>query len=280
MAKNPKKEVILDDFSSEADVDTIDDIELQEDEEVVNLLYQLAQEAISAAPTEPQPIELLPMPRPKSSLNLKGFDVHYHRVSYLLDSGAPIAGWVTIAIPSDSDEILEKDSVARYLDSYTMVRMGGTKEEASQLFIRQVKEDVDKMLRVDSAVKLFDQPQQFFDDLKFYSLDSVPLPQDGYSIFDGRIKFDEHGENDICFHAFRCKQNASVYIQSEDKLETISVYEELVGWRANDSWHEVIAECLMERLAISNAGLAIDFGSFIALRWNHQPFAFQKPIFE
>nr|DAT03873.1 MAG TPA: NADPH-dependent 7-cyano-7-deazaguanine reductase [Caudoviricetes sp.] len=278
MAKKPKKEVILDDFRPEADVDTIDDVELQE--EPVNLLYQLAQASIAIKPTEPQPIELLPMPRYKSSLKLKGFDVHYHRISYLLDSGAPVAGWVTIAIPSDSEEILEKDSVARYLDSYTMARMGRAKDEANQLFIRQVKEDIDKLLRVDSIVKLFDEPQKFFDSSKFYSLDSIPFPHDDFKLQSGRTGFDEHGEALICFHAFRAKQNASVYIGARDKLETISLYESLVSWRQNESWHEVVADLLMEELSFSKSAIVIDFGSFIALRWNLVPFAFQKPLID
>mgnify|MGYP000876201872 CR=1 FL=1 len=279
MAKKPKKtEVILDDFHQESDVDTIDDVELQEEPE--NHLYRIALASVSVKPTEPQPIELISLPRHKSSFELKGYDIHYHRIFYLLDSGAPIAGWATIAIPLDSDEILEKDSVERYLDSYTMVRMGRTKEEAKQQFVSKAKEDVDKLLRVNSIVKLYDQPQQFFNAERFYSLDANLLPHDDFTMKSGRVVYDKDGETVICFHAFRAKQNASIYIEVEDKLDTIGLYHELVSWRQNDAWHEVVADLLMEELSITKAGLAIDFGSFIALRWNHSPFAFQKQIIE
>ena len=272
MAKKPKKtEVILDDFHQEPDVDTIEPVE--------NSLYRIALASVSVKPTEPQPIELIALPRHKSSLNLKGYDIHYHRISYLLDSGAPIAGWATIAIPSDSDELIEKQSIKVYLESYTMVRMGRTKEEAKQQFVSKVKEDVEKLLRVDTIVKLYDQPQQFFNAERFYSLDANLLPHDDFKK-SSRATYDKDGETAICFHAFRAKQNGSIYIEAEDKLDTIGLYHELVGWRQNDAWHEVVADLLMEELSISKTGLAIDFGSFIALRWNHSPFAFQKLLIE
>ncbi len=71
-----------------------------------------------------------------------------YEFSCLLNNGFPISGWLRWSYPSDSECIVESKSAKLYLNSYNMVKMGETVEEAIGNCEIQIEKHFREILKV------------------------------------------------------------------------------------------------------------------------------------
>jgi len=106
---------------------------------------------------------LNPMPRKlaREGWNIKGdefvgYDTwHCHEATFLLNSGAPIAGTLKYVYPSNSKYMVESKSAKLYLNTFDMCKMGQSVDTAIQNYEAQVKADLEKVLETNVEVKFF-----------------------------------------------------------------------------------------------------------------------------
>jgi 7-cyano-7-deazaguanine reductase len=106
---------------------------------------------------------LNPMPR---KLAREGWDIkgdefvgydawHCHEATFLLNSGAPIAGTLKYVYPSNSKYMVESKSAKLYLNTFDMCKMGQSVDTAIQNYELQVKADLENALETNVDVKFF-----------------------------------------------------------------------------------------------------------------------------
>ena len=93
---------------------------------------------------------LNPMPRSEGRKDwgikgdeFHGWDVwHCHEATFLIDSGAPVAGTLKIKYSSDSKYMVESKSAKLYINSFDMCKMGATVEKAISAYEKQIADDL------------------------------------------------------------------------------------------------------------------------------------------
>jgi 7-cyano-7-deazaguanine reductase len=85
-----------------------------------------------------------------------GYDAwHCHEATFLLNSGAPIAGTLKYVYPSNSKYMVESKSAKLYLNTFDMCKMGQSVDTAIQNYESQVKADLENVLETNVDVKFF-----------------------------------------------------------------------------------------------------------------------------
>ena len=83
----------------------------------------------------------------------EGIDVwHCHEASFLTNNGLPVAGTLKFSYPATSELMVESKSAKLYLNSFDMCRMGDSIKDATENYIRQIKQDLENLLKVNLEV--------------------------------------------------------------------------------------------------------------------------------
>lgn len=211
-----------------------------------------------------------------------GMDVwHCHEATFLLDSGAPIAGTIKFAYSSDSDCMVESKSMKLYLNSFDMCKMGKTIQEAIINYEFQIKTDLERALNTLVSVKFFvsgaDIVGQFpllgyIDLFHFLGTDLESEKITDYSAGKNYIKFykpdfrgsSSKGRDEIYINKFctnvlrsRCrhtkqKDTGTAFISINTKnclVQPMSLFKQIVSLREVNEFHEFCSEQLYAEIA-------------------------------
>ena len=199
-----------------------------------------------------------------------GYDCwHAYEASFILANGMPVSGVLKIVYPSTSPDIVESKSLKLYLGSYNMTVMGKTRTEGIGHFIRQVKEDLDKLLSTEVQVCFFQEPPSGlpFDFKDYKVLENHIQPEEiNFSIYqehpaylNENIKEEQSsGEIKVCTHLLKsnCKITrqpdwGSIYIHLKGKKlpDELSLLKYIVSLRCENHFHEEICEMTFKRLS-------------------------------
>ena len=230
------------------------------------------------------PSLLNPMPRKlaREGWGIKGnefvgVDVwHCHEATFLLSSGAPIAGTLKFVYPSHSDFMVESKSMKLYLNSFDMCKMGVTVQEAISNYESQVRHDLQIALKCDVQTKFFVSGSDivghfplvgYIDLFQFLGTDLETESFTDYSAETSHIKFDtpdfngsyKIGKDEIYYNKFstnalrsRCrhtkqKDTGTAFISINTKnclVNPVSLFKQIVGLREVNEFHEFCAEKL------------------------------------
>ena len=227
---------------------------------------------------------LNPMPRKLARENwgitgreFVGVDVwHCHESTFLLESGAPIAGTLKFSYPSDSPYMVESKSMKLYLNSFDMCKMGSTITEAIINYEMQVKFDLEKIIESAVSVKFFMSGSDivgtfpmvgYIDLFQFLGTDVESTNFTDYNSEKNHITFQKPefkgakfiGKEEIYYNRFftnalrsRCrhtkqKDTGAAYISINTKnclIDPMSLYKQIVSLREVNEFHEFCAEKL------------------------------------
>ena len=229
---------------------------------------------------------LNPMPR---KLAREGWDIsgdefvgydtwHCHEATFLLNSGAPVAGTLKYVYPADSKYMVESKSAKLYLNTFDMCKMGQSIDTAISNYELQVKSDLEKVLETNVEVKFFKSgedasgifPMGGYIDLQTFLgtdlenieitdynaehnhliFDKVNFPGIGYNAKKNKElysnKFFTNALRSRCRHT-KQKDTGAAYI-SINTLSTVicpaSLYKQIVSLREVNEFHEFCAEKL------------------------------------
>src|SRR6056300_1765718 len=86
----------------------------------------------------------------------KGVDVwNAYEVSAITTKGQPVAGFLKIVCPADSEFHVESKSIKLYLNSLNMTPLGETAQECIAVIEARVKRDLDELLETTTTVSFF-----------------------------------------------------------------------------------------------------------------------------
>lgn len=229
---------------------------------------------------------LNPMPRKlaRDGWSIKGnefvgYDTwHCHEATFLLNSGAPIAGTLKYVYSCDSEFMVESKSAKLYLNTFDMCKMGQSLDTAIHNYETQVKTDLEKALNTSVEVKFFASgedeqgifPMSNYIDLQTFlandlenmeftdynaeknhlEFEKANYPGYGYSVKDNKAlysnKFFTNALRSRCRHT-KQKDTGAAYI-SINTLESVvkpcSLFKQIVSLREVNEFHEFCAEKL------------------------------------
>lgn len=234
------------------------------------------------------PTLLNPMPRKlaRETWGIKGdefvgMDVwHCHEATFLLDSGAPVAGTLKFAYRSDSEYMVESKSMKLYLNSFDMCKMGTTIADAIVNYEHQVKVDLECILESQVQTKFFMSGADivgnfpltgYIDLFQFLGSD---IEVENFTDYNARQNYIEFykpdfngavskGSDQIYYNKFftnalrsRCrhtkqKDTGAAYISVNTKnclLQPISLFRQIVSLREVSEFHEFCGEQLYTEL--------------------------------
>lgn len=229
---------------------------------------------------------LNPMPRKlaRDSWKIKGdefvgYDTwHCHEATFLLNSGAPIAGTLKYTYSSDSQYMVESKSAKLYLNTFDMCKMGQSIDSAIQNYETQVKIDLETVLQTEVDVKFFKSgdeenaifPMTGYIDLQTFlgkdlenleiidynaeqnhlEFEKVNYSGYGYSIKENKAlyanKFFTNALRSRCRHT-KQKDTGAAYISIntiDSVLKPCSLFKQIVSLREINEFHEFCAEKL------------------------------------
>jgi len=230
------------------------------------------------------PTLLNPMPRKlaRDGWDIKGtefvgFDTwHCHEATFILNSGAPIAGTLKFTYSSDSEYMVESKSMKLYLNSFDMCKMGSTIQEAILAYELQVKADLETYLKTEVKTKFFVSGSDivgtfpmvgYIDLFPFLGKDIETCEFSDYDAKENHITFDKPNfkgfskkdSQEIYVNRFftnalrsRCrhtkqKDTGTAFISVETKnclINPMSLYKQIVSLREVNEFHEFCAEKL------------------------------------
>ena len=230
------------------------------------------------------PTLLNPMPRKlaRDGWDIKaedfvGFDTwHCHESTFLLGSGAPIAGTLKFTYSSDSEFMVESKSMKLYLNSFDMCKMGNSIQEAILAYELQVKQDLEKYLNTEVKTKFFISGSDivgtfpmvgYIDLFSFLGKDIETEQITDYLASTNHISFDKPSfkgrskkdsqeiyVNRFCTNALRSrcrhtkqKDTGTAFISINTKnclVNPVSLFKQIVGLREVNEFHEFCAEKL------------------------------------
>jgi 7-cyano-7-deazaguanine reductase len=232
------------------------------------------------------PSLLNPMPRKlaREGWGIKGdefvgYDTwHCHEATFLLNSGAPVAGTLKYTYPSDSKYMVESKSAKLYLNTFDMCKMGQSLDSAIENYEQQVKTDLEQALETSVDVKFFKSgdeineifPMTGYIDLQSFlgkDLESIEITDYnaeknhlefekvnysgyGYSVQNDKAlyanKFFTNALRSRCRHT-KQKDTGAAYI-SINTLNSVvkpeSLFKQIVSLREVNEFHEFCAEKL------------------------------------
>lgn len=222
---------------------------------------------------------LVPMPRAlgRKDWNIEnetfiGVDVWQgHESTFLLNNGLPVAGTLKIIYFANSEFMVESKSFKLYLNSFDMCKMGATFEEAVDNYERQIRSDLQDILKTDIKVSflphgshwLAQDPTIEFEDLY------VIIPQEeletltitDFNSKEKHLKFSEDDRSNSyrvftnvlrsrCRHT-KQKDSGSVYVYVKTKLSTLdltSLLKQIISFRETNEFHELCCDKLYSDL--------------------------------
>jgi 7-cyano-7-deazaguanine reductase len=230
------------------------------------------------------PTLLNPMPRKlaRDGWGIKGdefvgFDTwHCHESTFLLESGAPIAGTLKFTYSAESEYMVESKSMKLYLNSFDMCKMGSTIQEAILNYELQVKADLEKYLKTEVKTKFFISGSDivgtfplmgYIDLFPFLGVDIESETFTDYEAKENHITFNKANfkgcckKNEVEIYAnkfftnalrSRCrhtkqKDTGTAYISINTKnclVDPMSLYKQIVSLREVNEFHEFCAEKL------------------------------------
>lgn len=196
-----------------------------------------------------------------------GFDAwHAYEAGFLLDNGMPVAGLLKIVYPATSPDIIESKSLKLYLGSYNMTPMGPNREEGAANFIRQIKQDLSRILSTDVEVSFYTtQPEEMSFDFEGYETleEILPPEQAEFTVYRERPEYlaenvcTSSTEIKVCSHLLKsnCKITGqpdwgSIYIHLKGPRvpDRVSLLKYIVSLRNENHFHEEICEMTYKRL--------------------------------
>lgn len=230
------------------------------------------------------PSLLNPMPRKlaRDGWNIKGNEFvgtdvwHCHESTFLIDSGAPVAGTLKFAYSSDSEYMVESKSMKLYLNSFDMCNMGASLQEAIINYEYQIKCDLEKALQTNVDVKFFvsgaditgqfpligyiDLFQFLGTDIEYDTFNDYSAKENHLTFYKPDFKGSSSKNNDqIYINKFftnalrsRCrhtkqKDTGTAYISINTKnclIQPMSLFKQIVSLREVNEFHEFCAEKL------------------------------------
>jgi 7-cyano-7-deazaguanine reductase len=208
-----------------------------------------------------------------------GYDTwHCHEATFLLNSGAPIAGTLKYVYPSNSKYMVESKSAKLYLNTFDMCKMGQSIDTAIENYETQVKADLEKALETNVEVKFFKSGEDesgifpmagYIDLLTFLGKDVETIDITdynaernhlefakanysgfGYSVKDNKAlytnKFFTNALRSRCRHT-KQKDTGAAYISIntiDSVLCPISLFKQIISLREVNEFHEFCAEKL------------------------------------
>jgi 7-cyano-7-deazaguanine reductase len=206
-----------------------------------------------------------------------GYDTwHCHESTFLLSSGAPIAGTLKFTYSSDSEFMVESKSMKLYLNSFDMCKMGSTIEQAINAYETQVRNDLEAALKTEVKTKFFVSGSDivstyplvgYIDLFPFLGKDIETSNITDYAARENHLQFktadfkgqanvngDEIYANRFTTNALRSrcrhtkqKDTGAAYISIDTKnclIDPMSLYKQIVSLREVNEFHEFCAEKL------------------------------------
>lgn len=194
-----------------------------------------------------------------------GFDSwHAYEVSFLLDSGMPVAGVLKITYPSDTVCIVESKSLKLYLGSFNMHKLGTTRQAGIQLLVECIVTDLSRLLQTEVKASFFLQPPSHspFDFNGYKLLEEEVAENTRFSIYQEHPAYlseetEGKGEKKICSHLLKsnCKITGQpdwgsifIRIKAANLPADQSLLRYVVSLRNENHFHEEICEMVYKRL--------------------------------
>lgn len=197
----------------------------------------------------------------------QGYDCwHAYEASFLLDNGMPVSGILKIVYPSGSPFLVESKSLKLYLGSYHMTPMGKDKPTGISNYIRQVTEDLNKLLSTHVDVHFFsDFPSEAPFDFTGYEIleDFIQPDNVSFSVYQEHPAYlqenirPKSGEIKIGSHLLKsnCKITGQpdwgtiyIHLKARTLPDERSLLKYIVSLRNENHFHEEICEMTYKRL--------------------------------
>jgi 7-cyano-7-deazaguanine reductase len=201
-----------------------------------------------------------------------GRDVwHCHEATFLLNSGAPVAGTIKFAYDARSEFMVESKSAKLYMNSFDMCKMGNTVDEAIANYVAQISHDLSTVLQTEVEVNFFESGSDIngssigqYSDLHYVlrnELHNITITD--YTLETPHIRFIKSDDATVisnystnvlrsnCRHT-KQKDTGTAYITvitSGAYIDPMSLYEHIVSLRSVNEFHEFCAEKLYVELA-------------------------------
>jgi 7-cyano-7-deazaguanine reductase len=207
-----------------------------------------------------------------SNLPFVGFDTwNCFEASFLTEQGLPVAGYVKIVYPCESQCIVESKSLKLYLNSYNMSKFGETAAKGIDIVVDQIEADLSEFLDTRVSVNWFTS----YDVHEWGAINyTYSTFEDINSIVDlDYIKFDVFDEDPELIEYFdptggtakdqfkcdmlrsNCKVTSqpdwgTVFVRYEGKreLDLTSFVKYIVSFRNENHFHEEVVEMIYKRL--------------------------------
>jgi len=199
-------------------------------------------------------------------LPFTGGDVwHAWEAGFMTNKGMPVCGVLKIIYPAASECIVESKSLKLYLNSFNMERLGETVNDGIQHYVKTIRNDLEKLLKVPVQVNFFVQKPSHapFDFHGFKVLEQMPGVEN--LMFENfvdspqllALSHDRPSEIRVATHLLRsnCKithqpdwGSAFIHMKSEQTPDVMSILKYIVSFRNENHFHEEICEMLYKRL--------------------------------
>jgi len=227
-------------------------------------------------PDRADPSLLVPIPRELNRTAYKitdeiftGYDSwNCYETSFLLNNGYPVSGVLVIEYLSNSECIVESKSLKLYLNSYNMMRMGYSIDEAISQFTDCVEYDLNRALNTHVSVSFVQNSQKPcvvpLYNVDFLSIDDLvdvsSLQFDTYNEDPSLIKAVESSTDTVQrLHTSALRSNCRVtnqpdwgdvyiHIRGKRLVDPGSLLQYIVSMRQENHFHEEICEMMYARL--------------------------------
>jgi len=224
-----------------------------------------------SAPTSYTPEILVKVPREENRRDyditndiITGYDDWYaYECSTVTDSGIPVYFGLNIRYPSNSKYIVESKSLKLYFNSFNMEKLGKTRTEAIQEYLRRAKKDLEALLETEVQFGIFDSNEYFtslegqFEDLtNIVKVDNISVTE--FKEAPEVLKYYDT-QTDIAWKFSGLRSNckitnqpdfATVYIKMQGSRAPVpeSLIQYLASFRNESHFHEECCEMIYKRL--------------------------------
>lgn len=222
------------------------------------------------------PSLLVKIPR---SLNREGYGLtgeefvgvdtwNAYEVSAITTKGQPVAGFLKIVCPADSEFHVESKSIKLYLNSFNMTQIADNAKDCMKAIESRVRRDLDELLETNTTVSFYASKKEV-EDLSFagYSdiseitnldeIDFTAFKSDSSQLEGGYI--DENKQGEVRFSSNLLRSNCRVtnqpdwgdiyiYLKGKDLPTPESLAKYIVSHRTVSHFHEEICEMVYAHL--------------------------------
>lgn len=200
-----------------------------------------------------------------TNLPFVGFDSwHAYEIGFLTHNGLPVSGVLKLVYPCNNKFLVESKSLKLYLNSFNHEKLGNTKTEAINAFLKTVKTDLTNLLNVDILLHFFEnEPVASSDFSGFTKLEEESFVEN--------LVFEHHKENPEILKVIE-NRNATlkvysdllrsnckitnqpdwgsifIYLKGEKYVDKASLLSYIVSFRNENHFHEEVCEMIYKRL--------------------------------